>query len=184
MQIANLIKNNSFPIIKANNLGLIIFSTAFTAVAVGLPFIAHQFKMAGQVFLPMQLIVLIAGLLLGWRVGLVVGVLTPLVSHSLTGMPVLPMLGLVTLEIAAYGFVAGFLRERLKFNLFGSLVLAMITGRVVLGFAALTFSGAGFAEQILKVVELGWPGILIQMAIVPFLVILIGKNLRGFETDK
>ena len=179
MQISSLIKNNTLPVIKVNDIGLIICSTAFTAIAVGLPLVAHQFNLAGHIFLPMHLIVLVAGLLMGWRMGLVVGVLTPLISYSISGMPVLPILGQITLEVAAYGFFAGLLREKLKLNLIFALVLAMVLGRVVLGSTVMVLGSSGFFDQIIRVVKLGWPGILIQLAVVPMLVSVARNYLRN-----
>ena len=82
----------SKPIVKLKNIELVNFSIIFVALAVALPWIAHQFNLAGPTFLPMHLFVLVAGLLFGWRAGLIVGFLTPLVSFATSGMPFLPVL--------------------------------------------------------------------------------------------
>jgi len=57
-------------------------------------------------------------------------------------------------------------------------LLALILGRVVLGLTIMAISPVGFFDQMIRVIKLGWPGILIQLAVVPVLVDLIDKRLR------
>ncbi|MDD5342020.1 MAG: ECF transporter S component [Patescibacteria group bacterium] len=157
--------------VKLSTLKWALFSTIFTALSVGLPWVAHQFNLAGSVYLPMHFFVLVAALLAGWRVGLAVGIITPLVSYLVSGMPLLPVLPQITVEIAAYGLSAGVLRGPLKMNTWVSLIGAMVIGRLALAVAALFLgSKIGFMDIIVNVVKVGWPGILIQFALVVILV--------------
>ena len=174
------VKAISKPIIKIRNIELINFSIIFVALAVALPWIAHQFNIAGQIFLPMHVFVLVAALLFGWRAGLIVGLLTPLISHLTSGMPLLPVLPQITIEIAVYGLVAGFCREKLKLNLYLSLLIAMVVGRLVLGLSAWMIGTAMYGpfNQILQIIKIGWPGILIQLALVPLIVVWIKRFLE------
>lgn len=179
------IKSLSKPIIQLRNIELINFSVLFVALAVALPLLAHQFNLAGPIFLPMHLFVFIAALLLGWRTGLMVGILTPIVSFTVSGMPLPPVLPQIIIELAAYGLVAGFCREKLGLNLWFSLIIAMVAGRLGLGFAVwlLNTNQAGPINQVITVVKLGWIGILIQLALVPPIVITLKKFLASKLQD-
>ena len=89
----------------------------FIALGVIIPyFTGHGFGVPGVVLLPMHIPVLMAGLLLGWRHGVLVGVFAPILSSLLTGMPApwpnLPMLGS---ELITFGLFTGLLRK--NFNL-------------------------------------------------------------------
>jgi niacin transporter len=81
--------------------------------------------------LPMHWPVILAGLVFGWRAGLLVGLLSPSVSHLISGMPFPPMIPGMTIELASYGFVGGFLRERIHLNALLSVLIALVVGRVV-----------------------------------------------------
>ena len=91
------------------------FIAGFVSLAVATPWVFHQFYLAGSTFLPMHIFVLVAGLLFGWRAGLMVGLFTPLVSYGVSGMRVLTVLPQIVVEISVYGLATGMLRER--FNL-------------------------------------------------------------------
>ncbi|MGB9619107.1 MAG: ECF transporter S component, partial [Armatimonadota bacterium] len=58
----------------------------FGATGVALPIVFHAVGL-GKAFLPMHLPVLVCGLLISPTVAFAVGVVTPLVSSVLTGMP-------------------------------------------------------------------------------------------------
>ena len=171
------------PIVGLKNIELINFSAIFVALAVALPLVSHQFNLAGPTFLPMHLFVITAGLLFGWRAGLLVGLLTPLVSFTVSGMPFLPVLPQITAEIMVYGLAAGFLREKLKLNLYLSLILAMIIGRIGLFLAVwiLATNPAGPLTGLWKVISIGWVGIIIQVALIPVIVIWFKKYLEKYR---
>jgi hypothetical protein len=165
------------PLTKIKNL---FFVFVFTALSVLTPLAAHYFDgpTAGRVFLPMHFFVLTAGLLLGWRAGLAVGILTPLISFSISGMPLLPVLPFVVIEVATYGFFAGLLRENVK-NIWVALIGAMIIGRVFLWLGiALLPTKLIATTYVTGVLQVGWPGILLQLALVPLAVKIIGEFLQ------
>ena len=63
-------------------------------------------------FLPMHLPVMIAGILLAPCCGGLIGLIVPLVSSILTGMPPVPKLYFMLVELAAYGIFTGiFIRK-------------------------------------------------------------------------
>ncbi|MFH1366736.1 MAG: ECF transporter S component [Patescibacteria group bacterium] len=161
-------------IIKVTVLKQIMFIVIFTALSVALPWFCHQFNLAGPIFLPMHFFVLMAGLLFGWRVGLITGLLTPLASYAFSGMPIVAILPVIILEVMAYGFFAGWLREK-KMDLWLTLILALVFGKTVLFFSAWIFMPVNPANYLFTAVKTGLPGILIQLALLPFLVKTVQK---------
>ena len=86
------------------NVHALVLTALFIAAGILLPIFFHGLGLGGAVFLPMHIPVLLGGMLLGWRQGFVIGLVTPLLSCLLTGMPpLLPALPLMTSELAAYG---------------------------------------------------------------------------------
>lgn len=164
-----------------------LFTLGFVLLAVLVPWVCHQFHLAGATFLPMHVFVLLAGVIFGWRAGLVVGFLTPLASYAISGMPVLQILPQIVVELSAYGLAAGILHEKLKLRAIWSLVGAMISGRLALCLAVLSiylivgeiYSPLGLAANpfsvVWAVINQGWPGIVIQLALIPIVVWLVGK---------
>ena len=133
---------------------------------------------------------LVAGLLFGWRVGLIVGLSTPLVSYATSGMPVITILPQIVLEISVYGLAAGILREKFNLRVIWSLIGAMIAGRLALLLTVVIlqfvtgeiYSPLGLEANPLailwSVVALGWPGIVIQLAFIPIIIKLLEKFLE------
>lgn len=162
-----------------------VFTGVFLALGLVLPKIFHQFAMGGQVFLPMHIPTLICSLFLGPVCGLLVGIFSPILSSILTGMPpVMPMLPIMTFELAGYGFMAGYLYKKRKMGIYPSLILAMAFGRVIAGLIAYVLASR-FKVEIAGPVAFVWggiitglPGIIIQLAFVPLLVRLLEKNIK------
>ena len=105
-------KPRTFPIVlKYSDVRSYSITFVFIALSILVPWVFHQFHLAGATFLPMHVFVLLAGLLFGWRAGFIVGLLTPLASNIISGMPVLGILPQIVVELSTYGLVAGMLRE-------------------------------------------------------------------------
>ena len=184
-----LSESRFFPkVLTFTDLRSYVFTAAFVLLDVAIPWVCHQFHLAGPTFLPMHIFVLLAGLLFGWRAGLAVGLFTPLISYALTGMPVLAVLPQIVIELVFYGLVAGLLRERLNLRAIWSLAGAMVAGRLALILVVSILSLFGAIHSPLgaeagpfavawSVVKQGWPGILIQLMLIPFIVILLEKLL-------
>jgi len=112
-------------------------SALFLALALVLPVSLHAFSnIGGRIFLPMHIPVLLAGFLIGPASGLVVGLLSPGLAHLITGMPPSYAVPLMSLELPLYGLVAGLTYRRLHLNIFISLIVAMIVGRLIVGVRA------------------------------------------------
>ncbi|MBP2638025.1 MAG: hypothetical protein H6Q72_3932 [Firmicutes bacterium] len=148
----------------------------FIAFGIMLPIGFHFFGVVGSVFLPMHIPVLLAGLVLGVKGGLAVGVLTPIISSFTTGMPpLMPMLPVMVSELGVYGVASGYLYQKNKLPLVWALIGAMLAGRlasalVVAGMVALLAVEIKPLTFIVGAIFTGLPGILIQLLFVPLVV--------------
>ena len=110
----------------------IVLSGLFVAFGLILPMIFHQFSMGGPAFLPMHIPVLIGTMLLGPSSGFLIGMVTPVLSSVLTGMPpTFPMLPIMFFELAVYGLIAGYLYKTLKQNVVLSGTITYIMKKIV-----------------------------------------------------
>ncbi|MFQ6121712.1 MAG: ECF transporter S component [Dehalococcoidales bacterium] len=163
-----------FPyVLKFTDTRLYIFVTAFIALDVAIPWALHLIHpLAGATFLPMFFFTLLAGLLFGWRAGLMVGFLTPLVSFAVSGMPFLSRLPQIVVENSVFGLSAGLLYGGFRLNLIWSLLGAMVLGRLALMLAVLVihFGEVNPALWVWQTIQQGWPGIAIQLVCLPLIV--------------
>lgn len=125
----------------------------------------------------MHIPVLLAGFLVGPASGFIVGILAPALSHLLTGMPPGYAVPLMSLELPVYGLMAGLMYKRLRLNIYASLIIAMIVGRLVFGlglfvlgmFIKLPYTASVFFSATGPLVA-GLPGIILQLVLVPIIV--------------
>ena len=169
---------------KKIELKKLILSAMFLALAFVLPFLTGQIPQIGSMLLPMHIPVLLCGFFCGAPWGLAVGFIAPLFRSVIFGMPpMFPTALCMAFELAAYGFFSGALYSRLKGSRRGvylSLIGAMILGRVIWGIAMLICMGIkssafGFAAFISGAVTGAIPGIILQLALIPILVITLEK---------
>lgn len=167
----------------------IAHSALYLALAVVLPMSFHLignaigYGMAGRVFLPMHIPVLIAGFLVGPASGVIVGLLAPLISHLLTQMPPAYAVPLMSLELPIYGLVAGLAYNRLKLNIYIALIVAMVVGRIMFGlglfvlgmFMDLPYTAILFFSTGGAIVP-GLPGIALQLVLIPILVAAVRRG--------
>jgi uncharacterized membrane protein len=162
----------------------LVLSGLFIALGVVLPLPFHFFgSTGGKVLLPMHYATYFAGFILGPGYGFAVGMLTPIISHLVTGMPPMqpPVLPYMVIEMAIYGLVIGLVGRRMK-NIFLPLLSAMVIGRVVmLGALYLlipafklpvppwVYFKAGFITSI--------PGILVQLVLLPLIFTVLQRRL-------
>lgn len=148
--------------------GLLLASASFL-----LPAAAHVAGLPVRVLLPMHWPVILVGLCYGWRSGALVGLAAPSLSFLLSGMPLAPILPAMTVEVAAYGLLAGFLRERLRWNAVWSTGIAVAGGRVLFVALALATGATGGAPlPYLKAAVL--PGLAAGLAQVVLLPLAAG----------
>ena len=160
------------------------------AIGLILPSLFHAVPNAGKVFLPMHLPVLMAGLLLDPMYALAVGILTPVLSNLMTGMPpTFPILPIMVCELAAYGLFASILKHKAKLHYMVALILSMLLGRIVGGLVAFVMTKA-FALQlppphiwIWGSITTGLPGIVIQLILIPAIYFALNKYMKGNKDE-
>lgn len=166
------------------NLRNLILSAMFLALAFVLPFLTGQIPQIGSMLCPMHLPVLLCGFFCGAPWGLTVGFIAPIFRSLIFGMPpMFPTALCMAFELAAYGFVSGWLYRKLprsRASVYISLVTAMVLGRLVWGAMMLLCMGIkgsafGFSAFIAGAVTGAIPGIILQLVLVPVLVIALQK---------
>ena len=153
------------------------------ALAIALPVLFHALGPGvGPILLPMYLPILALGLLASWRTTVLVGLIAPLLSAVLTGMPPLapPVALLMAAELAALAGVAGAAR-RAGLGVWPACVLALVGSRLVGTLALLTVGHTlGYNRSVWEyaVLSLGvaWPGMLLQLTVVPAAVALVERT--------
>lgn len=159
-----------------------LISVGVIALAVLLPQLVHLVAGAsgGVQWLPMYLPVLLGGCLLGWKWGLGVGVLSPLVSFavtSLTGnaMPAAGRLPYMMAELAVFAAVSGLFSKKIAENgwmAFPAVLLAQVSGRAFFLALAAIFQGVSAlsAAAVWSQIQTGLLGMVLQAVLVPVIV--------------
>ena len=152
------------------------------ALCVVVPMAFHVIPNAGAVMLPMHIPVLLCGLVCGWQYGLLCGILGPLVSSVMTGMPSAAMLPGMMVECGMYGCVGGLLMERIRTgslyaDLYICLPAAMLAGRVISGVvkALILTPGLSFTAWATASFVTALPGISIQLSLLPTLIVALTR---------
>jgi thiamine transporter ThiT len=133
----------------------------------------------GSALSPMHIPVLLCGLACGGGYGVLCGLLGPILSHVLSGMPPVPMLVRMIPELMTYGLAAGLFKGRFHsgksvIDLYASLILAMLLGRIVGGVATAIFFLVTADTYSVKLWVTGYfvealPGIVAHLLVVPAL---------------
>lgn len=157
-------------------------SAMFLALALALPLINLGIPAIGNMLLPMHLPILLAGLVLGPYYGLILGLIAPLLRSLIFGMPsIYPTAICMAFELASYGLIIGlfykFFKERRMKEIPGiylSLIISIIGGRLVWGLSRYLTGlfGGGiltFKIFIASAFLNAWPGIIIQLILIPLL---------------
>ena len=154
---------------QVNKTKKMVLAGLLLALGLIIPMVFHSGGLGGQIFLPMHIPVLMGGFLLPPSLALLLGVLTPLLSSVLTGMPGLFPMGIIMmLELGTYGLITSILYRNKKLPIVASLIIAMIVGRLVAGLTVfvlgtmfeIPFKAATF---MITGVTTGIPGIVIQI---------------------
>lgn len=164
------------------NVMKMVYGGVLIALGILLPQAFHVFgQEAGKMFLPMHLPVFMAGFLLGPLYGGIIGAVVPVLSSVLTGMPPVPMVYFMLVELITYGIVSGLVMK--KTNVYVSLLTAMAAGRIIYGISLvvgvnLFHIHAPFANQAAFIggIVTGIPGIVLQIVALP---VLYGALRRG-----
>ena len=168
----------------------ITLSGLFIALGLLLPFLTGQIPDIGAMLCPMHIPVLICGFVCGWKYGTIVGFITPLLRSVIFSMPPMyPTALSMALELATYGFIAGFLYELFSNKsktgivyIFITLIASMILGRLVWGcvryFLAVVDGSYSFNITIFLsgAFITAWPGIILQLILIPTLIFTLEKT--------
>ena len=168
----------------------IILAAIFLSLGMVLPFLTGQIKEIGDTLLPMHIPVMLCGLVCGGSYGFVVGLILPFLRAITVGMPpIYPNAVWMSLELATYGLVIGFLYgtfyKKQIWWLYCSLLASMVCGRIVWGVAKAVLLGiAGKAFTIHAWIAGGildaFPGIVLQLVLIPVIVQFKDKLLERF----
>lgn len=163
----------------------------FMAIGILLPLLTGQIQRIGNMLLPMHIPVLLCGLICGWQYGAVVGFILPLMRSVMFGMPPFyPVAVAMAFELAAYGFVTGFVYSRVHckniWTTYLSLITGMISGRVIWGIAEVILLGIGGKSFTWKMFISGAvlnavPGIVIQLIIIPAIMAAVRKLTKDIQ---
>lgn len=160
----------------------LVLSGFFIAFGIVLPILFHGLG-SGSVFLPMHIPVLIAGFMLGLPYAILVGVLTPILSSVFTGMPpAFPVLPFMIFELGTYAAATSILYRKYHLNVYVSLVLAMVLGRIASGIVVWVLAHLFMAQLpgpmmfIAGAVSKGIPGIIIQLVFIPPIVLMLQRQ--------
>lgn len=165
------------------NIKKAIITSMCIALCVVLPQAFHAIPNAGSIWLPMHIPVLLCGLIVGPMFGFLCGIFGPVFSSFITGMPNVAYLPQMVIECAIYGLVSGFMMKiirsgKLYFDLYVSLIVAMLMGRVVAGILkALIFASGKYSMALWfsSYFFTAFPGIIVQLVILPSVVVALTK---------
>lgn len=167
------------------------YSALCLALALVLPFLTGQIPQIGSALCPMHLPVLLCGFLCGWPWGLAVGFIAPPLRSVIFGMPpMIPTALAMAFELATYGALAGFLYRKFPKTIpgiYASLLIAMISGRLVWGVVRLILAGVQgngftFAMFLSGAITTAIPGIIAQLVLIPAIVYAMEK--AGLNLNK
>ncbi len=162
-----------------------IVSSLMIALGIVLPFLTASSPELGSIFLLMHIPVLLSGLILGGKYGLIIGMITPLLrSVLLTTPPLYPIAMVMAFELSAYGFFIGWIHQRLSdkpLHVFIALITSMVIGRMFWGLGAsilypLAGLNFGFNIFLLTAFVKGLPGMAIQLVIIPTLYLSLKRT--------
>ena len=183
-----MMEKQNTPVRRTPDVRRMVLAALLLALGLVLPFVTGQIPEIGNMLLPMHLPVLLCGLLCGWKWGAAVGFILPLMRSMLFQMPpLLPTMRTggalcMAFELMAYGLISGLLYARLRkyrWGLIVSLVSAMLLGRVVWALASVViyrlFADFAFDFELFLTggFVAAWPGMLVQLVVVPVVVRLV-----------
>ena len=169
---------------KLSSMKRISLCAMCVALCYVLPIAFHAIGL-GSVLSPMHIPVLLCGLVCGGGYGLICGILGPVLSSLISGMPPMMMLLRMIPELCVYGLAGGlamrFIRTgRAALDVYIALVIAMIAGRIVGGIASAIFYTVTSGVYSLALWATSYfvealPGIAAHLILVPILVFTLSK---------
>ncbi len=150
-----------------------LFSALFISGNLILPYLIHLTLgiNGGRMLLPIYFFVLIGAYQFGWKVGLTTAILSPTISHMLTGMPVIAVLPIILIKSIFLALGAGVIARKTKELNLLNLALAVFGYQII---------GSSIESSINKNLSfsdlfIGYPGLFIQIIGGYLLIKLINK---------
>ena len=161
----------------------LLLAAMFLAIGLVLPFFTGQIKEIGNMLLPMHLPVFLCALICGWQYGTAVGFIMPILRFALFFMPRMPGALAMAFEMGTYGALAGLMYRKLPrrpLNVYVSLLIAMVAGRIAWGLVRFVLAGLQSSTFTLSAFLAGAvtsaiPGIVVQIVLIPVLVMVMEK---------
>lgn len=138
-----------------------LWASIFVACNLVLPHVFHLIPQGGIIFAPLSLVILIGAYKLGWKVGLIAALASPLVNHLLTGMPAWSVLVVMTFKLVVLALIAGFTAQHFKRVSWFLLIGVVLSSLIIGGLGELLLTGG--IEATIQDFTIGWPGILLQI---------------------
>ncbi len=173
-----------------------IVSLIIIVLALVLPQITHAFfeSRGGILLLPMYLPIILCGCLLGFRYGLVLGAISPLISFGFTSffqnpMPALNRLPFMMFELMVIGFVSGLFSNKINKNknyAFVAVITSLLIGRLAFLISIAIFGNLVNLPLTLIVsqIETGLVGLTIQSLALPFIIVFINYLLNKSKENE
>ncbi len=171
----------------------ICMSAMCLALAVILPIAFHAIPNSAVIFSPLHIPVLLCGLICGYKFGLLVGLFGPILSMLISGMPTVSNLPSMIVECLIYGSLPYLYLKIVKFkhlyiNIYVGLAISILIGRCAGGIvSALMYTEGNYSLGLWATSYFvkGWPGIIIQIILIPNVVFLLEKSkLIKLENNK
>ncbi len=171
---------------KKNELKNLVIAAMLLALGLVLPFLTGQIQQIGNMLLPMHFPVILCGLICGWKYGLSMGFILPILRSTIFGMPVMyPNAFAMAFELATYGFFVGFLFSHAKWqcikSLYRCLIMSMLLGRAVWGVVMTVILGLGadgftLTAFLTSAFINAIPGIIAQLILIPGIMLALNRT--------
>lgn len=170
----------------------LVSSALCLGLSLVLPLLTGQIQQIGNMLCPMHLPVLLCGFVCGGLWGGVVGFVAPILRYLIFGMPPVFPLGIsMAFELGTYGAISGLLYHkfpRTPRTLYLSLLVAMVSGRVVWGLVRFLLAGLSGSEFPFSMFLSGAltsaiPGIVLQILLIPVIVMALDKARVTFSAS-
>ena len=170
---------------KNEKIKKIAVAAVFLSIGLVLPLLTGQIPEIGQRLLPLHIPVFLCSLICGWQYGAVCGLILPILRSLIFGMPELyPSAFSMAIELPAYAIICGLIylcfKKKNLVAIYVSLVSAMLGGRVVYAIVQAFILGLGedgftLTLFITKAFINPFPGIILQLVIIPTIVFALNK---------
>ena len=155
--------------------------------AIYIPSLFHFTGFGGPQLLPLHLFALLAGVVLGVRLGPLVALLSPILSYIISGMPPQAILGQIIAETVLVSFLSAYFFYRRSENP-AWIIPIILVGKIAL-FSYIFLSSFSFDQAIsttLSSLSISKVGLLIQLVVIPLVVIMKKWKKSGtpFSTTK